>query len=177
MIMDQEVENRERLLALLKLIPKGVPGGWEMDSRSVGGLMYLGFSAVQTEKLIVISSQGQRVINCKTGEKIYCEEIYDEGELTACAETLGDEMVPIAGEGGGGLRKYSPQGDALNLSAPFWPREQVIFMPQYSSWYQFPEKCTVIFEAYDILAYGFSKCGNYMAVGTSSDLVIFRRSG
>lgn len=173
--MNQEKENRKRLLELLNLIPKGVPEGWEMNSCSVGGLMYLGFSEVRTEKLIVISSQGQRVIDCKTGEKIYCEENYDEGDLIACAETLGDELVPIAGEGGGGLRKYSPAGDILDLAAPLWPREQVIFMPRYSSWHQNPEKCTMVFEAYNILAYGFSRCGNYMAVGTASDLAIFKR--
>ena len=117
----------------------------------------------------------QRIINCRTGEKTYCDEIYDELELTALAGELGEEVVPIAGEGGGGLRRYSKAGDILVPAAPFWPREQVIFMPHYTSWYDQPEKCTVLFDDYELRAYGFSRCGNYLAVGSSSTLDIFRK--
>ncbi len=168
-------ENRDRLQALLRRIPHGTPQGWEREIFTVGGLMYLGFSAVQTEKLVVISSQGQSVIDCRTGEKTYCTESYDELDLIACAEPLGDEVVPLAGIGGGGLRQYSPAGDILTLAAPDWPIEQVIFMPHYTSWYQNPEKCTVLLNDYRILAYGFSRCGRYIAIGTSSETYIFRR--
>ena len=139
--------------------------------------MYIGFSNVQTEKLVVISSQRQSVIDCRTREKVYCEENFDELDLFACAEPLRDELVPIAGEGGGGLRQYSPVGDILDRAAPFWPREQIIFMPRYPSWYQCPEACTVIFDDYAPLAFGFSKCGNYMAAATSSEVNIFQRTG
>ena len=97
-----EAEHRNRLLDLLEKIPRGVPAGWEKETFAVGGLMYLGFSNLQTEKLVVISSQRQSVIDCRTWEKTYCEENYDEEGLAACAEPLGDELIPIAGEGGGG---------------------------------------------------------------------------
>lgn len=172
-----EAENRKRLLALLEKIPYGVPAGWEKETFAVGGLMYLGFSAVQTEKLVVISSQRQSIIDCRTWEKVYCTENYDERDLIAGAEPLGDELIPIAGEGGGGLRRLSPAGDGLGRAAPFWPREQVIFMPRYTIWQQHPEACTVIFDDYEPLAFGFSRCGNYMAVGTSSEVDIFRWIG
>ena len=174
-IAAMEDANRQRLLETVSRIPAGVPQGWAKDSFAVGGLMYLGFSSISTEKLIVISSQGQRIINCRTGEKTYCDEIYDELELTALAGELGEEVVPIAGEGGGGLRRYSKAGDILVPAAPFWPREQVIFMPHYTSWYDQPEKCTVLFDDYELRAYGFSRCGNYLAVGSSSTLDIFRK--
>ncbi len=62
---------------------------------------------VCSEKLIVISSQGQSVINCETSKKTYCGENYDKYDLIALAEELGDEIVPIAGDGGGGLQRYS----------------------------------------------------------------------
>ena len=172
-----EDANRKRLLALLERIPRGVPAGWEKETVAVGGLMYLGFSNLQTEKLVVISSQRQSVIDCRTGEKIFCEENCDEEDLIACAGPLGDELVSIAGIGGGGLRKFSRSGDSLDRAAPFWPREQVIFMPQYTIWQQHPEVCTVIFDDYEPLAFGFSRCGNYMAVATSSEVDIFRRTG
>lgn len=59
--------------------------------------------------------------------------------------------------------------------APFWPEEQIIFMSTYISWYNNPEKCTVICQEYEIKAFGFSKCGNYMGVGSSDTLDIFRK--
>lgn len=167
--------NRESLLDTIGRIPRGIPAGWEKTTFAVGGLMYIGFSGTCSEKLIVISTQGQRIIDCKTGEKTYCDENYDETNLIALAGELGDEVVPIAGEGGGGLRRYSREGNILTSAAPFWPKEQVIFMPNYVSWYSQPEKCTVILDDYEIKAFGFSRCGNYMAVGTSSTLDIFRR--
>ena len=35
----------------------------------------------------------------------------------------------------------------------------------------------MIFDDYEPKAFGFSRCGNYMAVGTSSEVDIFRRTG
>lgn len=172
---DIENENRKRLLGIIRQIPNGVPVGWEKTTFAVGGLMYIGFSNVCTEKLIVISSQGQRIINCKTGEKSYCEENYDESDLIAFTEELADEMIPIAGEGGGGLRRYSKDGNILVSAAPFWPIEKIIFMPNYISWDQNPQKCTIIYEGSEIRAFGFSRCGNYMAVCDSSTLEIFKK--
>lgn len=170
-----EEENRERLLKLIGRIPRRVPEGWEKRTFAAGGLLYLGFSNVCTEKLISISSQGQRVIDCETGEKTRCEENYDEEDLIACAEAAGDEVVPVAGEGGGGLRRFSRTGDGLAFAAPWWPKEQVVFMPEYASWYQCPEKCSVLFDDYELRAFGFSRCGNYMAVGSSDTLEIYKK--
>lgn len=101
---DMEHVNREKLLDIIDRIPNGTPLEWEKATFAVGGLMYIGFSGVCSHKLIVISSQGQRIIDCKTGEKTYCDENYDEEDLIAFSGELGDAIVPIAGEGGGGLR-------------------------------------------------------------------------
>ena len=174
-ISDMEDANRNRLLDIVQRIPAGTPDGWEKTTYAVGGLMYVGFSNVRTEKLVVISSQGQSVIDCKTGSKTYCTENYDEGDLIALAEELGDEIVPIAGEGGGGLRRYSNDGNTLISVAPFWPAEKIVFMPNYTLYTLNPEKCTIIFEDYEIKTFGFSKCGNYMAVCNSHTLDIFKK--
>ncbi len=134
-ISDVENDHRIRLLDLIRRIPSGTPDGWEKTTFAVGGLAYIGFSNVRTEKLI----------------------------------------VPIAGEGGGGLRRYSKDGNILVSAAPSWPMEKIIFMPDFISYTQNPEECTVIFEDYAIKAFGFSKCGNYMAVCNSHTLEIFRK--
>lgn len=170
-----EKNNRKHLIDLINQIPKGVPSGWKCDTLTVGGLMYVGFSEIHTEMLICISSKGQSVINCKTLKKTYCVLNFDEQDLIAYAEVLGAELIRIAGDGGGGLRHYSNDGNILERIAPFWPKEQIIFMPNFLSWCNSPNKCQVIFDNYEIKAYGFSKCGTYFVVATSSDLTIFRR--
>ena len=174
-VSERDDANRKRLLGIIQQIPSSVPDGWEKETFAVGGLMYIGFSNIYTEKLIVISTQGQSVINCEKGKKTYCEENYDEDDLIALAEELGDEIVPIAGDGGGGLRRFSKDGNILMSVAPFWPMVKIIFMPNYTLYTLNPEKCTIIFEGYEIKAFGFSRCGNYIAIGTSDTLDIFRK--
>lgn len=170
-----EENNRKQLISLIGQIFQGIPSGWERHILAVGGFMYVGFSEIHTEKLICISSQGQSVIDCETLQKTYCDENYDEHELIACAEELGDELIRIAGICGGGLRHSSNDGNFLAKVAPFWPREQIIFMPDFHSWYTAPDKCQIICDDYEIRAYGFSKCGRYFVIATSSDLTIFRK--
>ena len=58
---------------------------------------------------------------------------------------------------GGGLRRYSNDGNTLMSVSPFWPAEKIIFMPNYTLYTLNPEKCTIIFEDYEIKAFGFSK--------------------
>ena len=93
-----EAEHRKRLLDLLDQIPTGVPAGWEKETLAVGGLMYLGFSNLQTEKLVVISSQRQSVIDCGTGqeeiERAFCLALSD-----AFRETCRSVSNPYEGKG------------------------------------------------------------------------------
>lgn len=170
-----EDEHRNKMINIANQIPKGIPSGWECHVLAVGGLMYVGFSEIQSEKLICISSQGQSVINCKTLQKNYCNEDYDGNDLTACAKELGNEIIKIAGDMGGGLRTGSKEGNSLQKIAPFWPKEQIIFCPNYQSLYIAPDQCWNVFDDYGIKAYGFSKCGKYFVIATSSDLTIYKR--
>lgn len=59
--------------------------------------------------------------------------------------------------------------------APFYPKEEVVFMPNFKSCFINPEVCTIIFEGYEIRTFGFSKCGKYMVACNSSNLSIFKR--
>ena len=176
-ILIMENEHRKNTIKTVNQIPKGIPLGWECHTLAVGGLMYVGFSEIQTEKLVCISSQAQSVIDCNTMQKTYCDENYDEDDLIACAEGLGDEIIKLAGDLGGGLRRASKEGASLQKVAPYWPKEQIIFCPDFQSPYIAPEKCCNIFEDYGIIAYGFSRCGKYFVIATSSDLTIYRKAG
>lgn len=69
-LLQAEAAHRERLLSLLGRIPQGVPRGWTRERYVVGGLPYIGFSNLRTEKLLCVSPQGLRLIDCKTAGKI-----------------------------------------------------------------------------------------------------------
>lgn len=170
-----EQQNRKRLFEIIKQIPEGVPTGWEQEILAVGGLMYVGFSEIHTEQLVCISSQGQSLINCATLEKQYVDELYDENDLIAYANGIESEMVHIAGEGGGGLRRYSKYGNILEQVAPIWPSQQIIFMPNFCSWHQSPKECRIVFDDFGIKAYGFNKAGNIFVIATSSYLTIYKK--
>ena len=170
-----EMENRKRMFDRIKQIPEGIPTGWERKILAVGGLMYVGFSEIHPEQLVCISSQGQSFINCTTGEKRYVDELYDEEDLIAYMDGLESEAVPIAGEGGGGLRHYSKDGNILEQISPIWPREQIVFMSNYCSWQLTPKDCRIVFDGYEIKAYGFNKSGDFFVIATSSDLIIYKK--
>lgn len=171
-----ERKNREHIFKIIAQIPEGVPTGWEVRTLAVGGLMYVGFSESHTEQLICISSQGQSLINCTTGEKRYVDELYDEIDLIAYSDGTESEEVHIAGEGGGGLRHYSKVGNVLEQISPIWPTQQIIFMPNYCSWWLSPKDCWIVFDGYEIKAYGFNKSGDIFIIATSSDLIIYKKA-
>lgn len=168
-------ENQARLFEIIKQIPAGIPEGWKRSSMAVGGLMYVGFSEIHTEQLICISSQHQSLIDCNTGKKRYVDEIYDEYDLIAYAQGLEGETIRIAGEGGGGLRHYTKAGDMLEQISPLWPNQQIVFMPSYCCWHQSPQNCRIVFDGFEIKAYGFNKWGNIFIIATSSDLIIYKK--
>lgn len=174
-VQQMEDENRQRVLHTLASIPKRTPKGWKRSDIVVGGLEYIGLSELQPRKLICISSQHCSVIDCDTRAIAYHDIIYDELELTAVTESLPGETIRLSGIGGGGLRHYSPKGDALIAAAPEYPKVQIIFQPEHKSCFLEPAACSIIFEDYEIRAYGFSRCGNYIIAACSGGVTIFAR--
>lgn len=174
--LDQrENNNRERIFKIINQVPVGIPTGWEREYISVGGLMYVGFSERHPHQLICISSQHESLIDCTTGEKRYAEICYDENNLTAYADGPELELIHLAGEGGGGFRHYSKDGNILDRVSLFWPREQIIFMPNWNSFWSSPADCWIVSDECGILAYGFNKDGDIFIIATSSDLIIYRK--
>ena len=170
-----EDENRQRVLHTLASIPRRTPKGWKRSDIVVGGLEYIGFSELQPGKLICISSQHCSVIDCETRAIAYHDIAYDELELTAVTDVLPGEIMLLSGIGGGGLRRFSPQGDALMAAAPEYPKVQIIFQPERKSCFLDPKACSIIFEDYEIRAYVFSRCGNYIVAACSGGVSIFAR--
>ncbi len=170
-----EQAHRAQILQTLRQIPCGVPAGWSHSVFAVGGLTHIGFSEQSPEKLVCISSQGQSVIDCATGEIQFCDENYDEYELIALAEPLGDEVIRLAGISGGGLRLCTKRGESLSLISLEYPKSQIVYASDFQTPFLSPAACAAIWNDYEPLAYGFSPCGNYIAIACSSDVTLFRR--
>lgn len=92
-------------------------------------------------------------------EKSPCDGDFDENNLIACVPPLGDELLPLAGEGGGALRRFGAAGDVLDTASPFWPKTQVIFMPDFALWQQHPEARCVIFDGCELRACASAAAG------------------
>lgn len=82
----------------------------------VGGLEWIGFSKVDTSKLLCISSQMTSLIDCCSGEYIQCDCDYDEESQIAYCDKLPDEEIEIAGQYGGKLPADSTQGEKISIN-------------------------------------------------------------
>lgn len=167
----QAEKNRVRMLNIVKQIPVGCPTGWEEAILAIGGLMC--FSEIHTDQIVCISLQHQSVINCNTGEKRYVEELYDENDLIAYLDGIEREQVHIAGEG---LRHYTTDGNIVEQIAPAWPKEQIVFIPNWCSCWSSQEDCRIVWDGYELKAYGFNKTGDIFVIATSADLTIYKKS-
>lgn len=179
-----ELENKARLMKMINRIPVGdqISGWRRLGQYAVGGLLEVGFSRHQ-EMLLVISSQGQGVFDCKTGEKIF--RCYDESDDNASAQVLkslgvgplAGEVIDLAGIYGGGLPTINNDGDSLVSIAPHWPRTEIIFCGQRCSIYNENtcKQCTIIASDYEVRAYGFSWQGNVLICATSDGFALYRK--
>ncbi len=181
---NSENENRKRLKKIFENVKvQNCPDGWEFKHFAVGGLTEIGFSYLNPDMLLVISSSGRGLFDCSNLTKIekdynndfeidYSELIcYGIGELK-------DERIRVSGLHGGGLPLGNSNGDSLDVMALDWPDVDIIFQPEFSSFYSEKDvnKCCRIYKTGTLKAYGFSKIGNYFVIATSSDLLLFKKT-
>ena len=181
---DPEEQNRKRLRNILaKTLNKDCPDGWEYKTFSIGGLTEVGFSEQNPELLLVVSSNGRGLFNCSSLEKIdrdHNDEFdIDYSNLTCKGiGELKEENIRIAGLHGGGLPNGNSNGESIETMALDWPRIDVIFQPKWTSVYseRDTEKCIKVFSTDTLKIYGFSPTGKYFVIGTSSDLLVYKKS-
>ncbi|MBB6461975.1 hypothetical protein [Flammeovirga kamogawensis] len=177
------LENRKRLRGILEEIPKlNPPVSWEFQQYSIGGLTEIGFSYNKPHLLLVISSNGRGLFDCSQLEKIdrdYNDEHEIDYQKMRCfgIGLLKEENISIAGLHGGGLPLTNLNHDYLITMALDWPYYDIIFAPKGKSPYSERDRsqCFRIYCTDTLKSYGFSSCGNYFAIGTSSDLFIYKR--
>jgi len=180
---DAEQENRKRLRKILgKAKVQSCPLGWDFEHFAVGGLTEVGFSEQNQNLLLVISNNGRGLFDCSTLKRI-ARDSNDDYEIDYANLTclgigeLKEEKIRIAGLHGGGLPLGNSKGESLEIMALDWPKVDIIFQPKWTSIYSEmdSEKCTRIYSPDTLKVYGFSKSGNHFIIGTSSDLLIFKK--
>jgi hypothetical protein len=151
------------------------PHPWRaFPTYAVGGLEFVGFDRAG-RYLLVVSSNGRGLFDCLTGEKIARE--YDgsgpwrDDDHLECMGIgpIAEQIVPMAGLGGGGLRRRGAEGWSIETLAIDWPDKLVVLLPAFRSVYEADAPFTVIACESELRAAGFSPPGTTLIVATSSD--------
>jgi len=162
------------------------PTPWKcMGTWAVGGLLQIGY-AEDSDLLLVLSSQGRGIFDCKTGEKLARD--YDEDNdcfdpVRLLAQGFGPlegKTIRMAGLFGGGLTRTTADWWSLDDIAPAWPTHSIRLTALSSvredgSFSR--EEPVVVGDsgACELRAYGFSETGQSFIIAISCDLVIFAR--
>ncbi|MDR2213085.1 MAG: hypothetical protein LBE21_05610 [Pseudomonadales bacterium] len=168
-------------LRAIELAPPPLP--WrKVATLAIGGLNSVGFDR-NSELLMVLSSQGRGVIDCRSGDKVARDynEYYANGYLEA------DGIGPLYGNtirifllSAGGLPAYTHDGWSVEFATLDWPVKDIFLVEPNSfllaSLYGKPEKFTKIGTEYEPVMCGFSYSGNSLVIATSSDVAIFSRT-
>lgn len=159
------------------------PAPWQHRATyAVGGLIAVGY-AEDSDLLLVISTQGRGVFDCRSGTKVARDhadayEFFDEIKLTAQGiGPLEAHIIRIAGLYGGGLPNSTRDGWSLHAFPTPWPHHSIVLECPFKSVYQDranPVKVGVA-DICELRAYGFSETGGSFIVALSCDIAIFSR--
>lgn len=149
--------------------------GWSQTAEfTVGGLMYIGFSKKQPNKLLCISSQYISVVDCDTGQIKECDGDYDEEGYTAMSSELPDEVIPIYGEYGGQPLLNTDKGETISIlkQEEIYGNKTVI---RVTVTFNTPDTAIDIHNNYGFYTCAFSPCGNYFVFSQDAGITILKR--
>jgi hypothetical protein len=133
--------------------------------------------------MLVVSSNGQGVIDCQTGTKVHrdCEQpAYDPATLTAWP-TNKDESYKIrmCGLHGGGLRTVTDDGWSVHSIPIDWPKSFYVLnhpgSDVFMSRFGHPVRISVLAHDCEVRAFGFSWTGNTLVLAGSAGVRIWGR--
>jgi len=155
---------------------------------AIGGLENIGYASDQ-DFLIVLSSQGQGIFNCKTGEKVarqnddsdWWDKFNESTNSIVGFDFLENVKITTCGlYGEDNLSKTTEDGWALTISEPEpddKPFEKYLVKRIYL---QSPDKKEKLFVGKDgaceLRAFGFSDTGDTFIIALSCDLTIYSRT-
>lgn len=149
-----------------------------LGGNAVGGLTEIGF-ADDSDLLLIVSSQGRGVINCRTGELIARDrsepddDWYDECRLRAFGiGPLDGQLIRLTGLHGGGLPNTGRDGWWVEAIALDWPDVNLILGRPWGSIYDGKTPFAKLAVEREIRAFGFSDTGESIVIATSSDVTV-----
>lgn len=175
-------DNRTRVIETIKRVNDASPLGWDkVTELAVGGLTEVGFSK-STNLLLIVSSSGRSVVDCYSGRKVSRDyetdgNWYDPANMQCRGiGSISGELIAISGLCGGGLPKINRFGESIEVVAPDWPIEDVIFCPPGKSALiaDLQQGCCRIFSE-NLCTVGFSWDGIFLIIATSSDVIIWKK--
>lgn len=148
----------------------------------IGGMLAMGYSDC-SRYVLVETSDGRGLFDCKTGEKLFRDRNkYKSRELELLCEGFGPlegKHVRMSGLYGGGLPLHTEDGWAIEIISS-WPQSDILLIEPgswlYGGKYGKPDIFQKIWSGYDIRGCGFSYTGETLCIGESSDLVIYSRN-
>jgi hypothetical protein len=157
------------------------PQPWNLLTvHAVGGLTEVGF-ADDSDLLLIVSSQGRSVVDCKTGERLARDRTepdnlwYNERQLTAKGVgPLEGKTIRLAGLHGGGLPRGGEQGWSVEELAIDWPDISLMLVGPWQSIYNESTQFTKLAVERELRAFGFSGTGRSLIVATSSEVTLYR---
>ncbi|HEY1013335.1 MAG TPA: hypothetical protein VGE07_11560 [Herpetosiphonaceae bacterium] len=177
-----ELKALEQILAEMPIAP--APSPWrKVTISAVGGLLAVGFGP-GSDLLLVVSSQGRGVLDCRSVARVArnrtnaLDEL-DEQQLVAFGiGPLDGVLVSMAGLPGGGLPTGSGDGWSVEVETLRWPERYIFLVEPWQSLYQLPPRATKIATdgACTFRAAGFSPTGQSLVVATSCDVSIWART-
>lgn len=154
---------------------------WKVLSYAVGGLEDVGFSKNYPDLLLILSSQGRGVLDCKSEKIIARDRDYEADYMNfekLIAKGIGpiaDEEVPVSGIHGGGLHKYLPNAVSLEILAPDWPYCKIFLNENNSSIFDDQNHSYIIYSFDYPHTFGFSPNGKYIIIASSSGVELIKR--
>ena len=186
--MDNEMKD-----ALLSSLQNADPGvgfdPWRLTVHAaVGGACAVGFDK-KTEDLLVVSSNGQSVFECTSGERIYRNRESDGYDPMLLEGHRLDEHTAspftMSGSDGGGLLKATFDGWTVDTFQLDWPHTFCILQPPGASIYFLDDKPyspkkdgtfhLVQSQFGEPVAFGFSWSGKSLVWCDRSDLYVWTR--
>lgn len=141
---------------------------------SVGGFIWAGFSKVQTNKLICISSEYGAIVNCDTGKIEKCESDYDEEKYIAICDDLENEEIDIYGQYGGMPILKTQYGESISIKT----QEELYgskVVKRYKINFETTDTNMEIYNNYGYYVCSFSPCGNYFVFAQDAGVTVYKR--
>lgn len=171
--------QKERLATVFDAPIVDPPTRWQMKIfTAVGTCFGLGF--LNSDEIILVSGQGQSVVNLDKGEIVYRDHEnngFDFNNLSAVRTDKPTERCSVVGMYGGALRNSSVDGWTVNSLPAYYPLYANLLSEPYISYRYHQEHgepaIHKLAESLDWHMFGFSPNQEYLILVDSSNLKVW----